>query len=119
MTVMNTSARGSAVIPASVNADGKSYKVTAIAADAFRGNKGLKKVIIGKNVKTIGKNAFSGCSGLKDITISSTNLASVGSKAFKGISPKAKIKVPSARLAKYRKILKNKGQGRKVKITKN
>lgn len=43
---------------------------------------------------------------------------SVGKNAFKGIKANAKIKVPSKKLKAYKKILKNKGQGNKVKIVK-
>lgn len=48
----------------------------------------IKSVAIGANIKKIGKNAFSGCKSLKTITIKST------------------------------KLLKGKGQPKKVKITK-
>ena len=38
--------------------------------------------------------------------------------AFKNIKSTAKIKVPSKKLRTYKNLLKGKGQGRKVKITK-
>lgn len=109
----------SAQIPATVKIDGKSYKVTGIAANAFKGNKKLKSVTIGKNVKTIGKNAFNGCKNLKKIVVKSSKLTkkSVGSKAFKGIYSKAKIKVPKSKLKAYKKLLKSKGIGAKVKFS--
>lgn len=109
----------SAQIPATVKIDGKSYKVTGIAANAFKGNKKLKSVTIGKNVRTIGKNAFNGCKNLKKIVVKSSKLTkkSVGSKAFKGIYSKAKIKVPKSKLKAYKKLLKSKGIGAKVKFS--
>lgn len=111
---------GSVTIPASIKINGKSYKVTAIAGSAFKGNTGITKVIIGKNIQTIGSKAFYGCKSLNTITIKTTKLTSksVGSKAFKGINAKAKIKVPSKKLASYKKILRAKGVGSKAKIKK-
>lgn len=93
--------------------------MTGIAANAFKGNKKLKSVTIGKNVKTIGKNAFNGCKNLKKIVVKSSKLTkkSVGSKAFKGIYSKAKIKVPKSKLKAYKKLLKSKGIGAKVKFS--
>jgi hypothetical protein len=108
----------SATIPASVKISGQSYKVTKIAKNAFKKCAKLKKLTIGKNVTTIGQNAFSGDSALKTITIESKVLKTVGSGAFKGINSKAKIKVASSKLKKYKKLLKGKGQGKKVIITK-
>ena len=42
-------------IPSAITSKGKRYKVTAIAARAFKGNKKLRSVIIGKNIRSIGK----------------------------------------------------------------
>ena len=175
-------------IPKTITIGGESYKVTAIEAEAFKGDKTVKTVIIGANVKTIGASAFKnctslskvaigknvtkigtsafygckklntvslpsklttigtsafykctklanitipskvssigskafyGCNKLKKITIKTTKLTSskVGSKAFQGIYSKATIKVPSKKAASYKKTLKSKGIGTKVKIT--
>ena len=106
----------SVVVPASVTVAGKQYPVTEIPAKAFAGNKKLKSVTVGKNIKTIGAKAFYKCSSLKKITIKSTALKKVGKNAFKGINAKAKIKVPKKKLKAYKKLLKGKGQGKKVKI---
>lgn len=93
-------------------------KVTKIDTYAFKNCKKMSSVTIGKAVKTIGKEAFRGCSKLKSINIKSKKLKTVGKNAFKGIKSNAKIKVPSSKLKPYKKLLKNKGQGKKVKITK-
>ena len=69
-------------------------------------------------LKKIGKETFKGNSKLSSITIKSTALKSVGKDALKGIQSNAKIKVPAKKLSAYKKLLKNKGQGKKVKITK-
>jgi hypothetical protein len=107
-------------VPDTVTINNVTYKVTAIAPNAFKNSKKLKKVVIGSNIITIGKQAFYGCKNLKQITIKTTQLTtqSVGSKAFKGISSTATIKVPKSVLKSYQKLLKKKGVGSKAKIKK-
>lgn len=105
-------------IPSTVKIGGQSYKVTAIAANAFKGNKNVAKVTIGANVKTIGKQAFYGCKKLKKITVKSAKIKSVGKNALKGIHKKAVVKVPKSKLSKYKRLFKNKGQKKTVKIKK-
>ena len=105
-----------ATIPATVAIEGKEYKVTEIAAGAYKNCKKLKSVVIGKNVKVIPAKAFMGCKSLKKINIKSTVLKKVGKNAFKGINKKAVIKVPKKKKAAYTKLLKGKGQSKKVKI---
>ena len=107
-------------IPATVVINQQVYKVTSISRNAFKGNKKLKAVTIGKNIKKIGAGAFSGCKKLKNIKITSTQLTkkSVGKNAFKGIDKKAVIKVPKKKLKAYKSILKGKGQAKSVKIKK-
>jgi hypothetical protein len=80
--------------------NGITYKVTSIANNAFKGNKKLTKVTIGKNVTKIGKNAFSGCKNLKKITITAGNLKTISKNAFKGINKKATITLKGAKKAK-------------------
>lgn len=108
------------VIPSSVKLGAYNYQVTAISAKAFAKCKKLKKVTIGVNVKSIGKQAFKNCKKLKTITIKSQKLtkSSVGAGAFQGISKKATIKVPKKKLKAYKKFLRKKGLGKKVKIKK-
>ena len=112
--------RGSVTIPATVTIDGVTYKVTSVAANAFKGNKKITKVTIGKNIEKIGKNAFYGCKKLSSITFKTTKLkaSKVGKNAFKSIYKKATIKVPKKKLGEYKKLLKKKGQSSKVKIKK-
>ncbi|MCI8991749.1 MAG: leucine-rich repeat domain-containing protein [Eubacterium sp.] len=93
-------------------------KVASIGTSAFSGCKKMTSVAVGTGLKKIGKEAFKGCSRLRIIIIKSTKLKSVGKNAFKGIKPTAKIKVHSKKLPKYKRLLKNKGQGKKVKIIK-
>lgn len=107
-------------IPASIKIYGKTYKVTSIGNRALQKKTKLKKVVIGKNVSVIGKNAFYGCKKLKLIQIKTSKLTTkrVGKNAFKGIYKKAKIVVPAKKQKTYTKILKAAGTGKKVKITK-
>ena len=108
-------------IPSSVTIDAKEYKVTEIAANAFRNNKKLKKITIGSNIISIGKNAFNGCKNLKKVKIETTSLTknTVGKNAFKNINAKAKVTVPKKSLKKYKKILKARGISKNTqKITK-
>ena len=120
VTVTGTSNKNitSLNIPATVKYNGMSYKVTAIDKNAFKSKKKLKSVTIGKYVKSIGASAFAKDGKLSKITIKSTVLKKVGSKAFSGINKKAKIKVPAKKLKAYKKLLKNKGQSKSVKIVK-
>ena len=110
----------SVAIPATVNLNGTTYKVTSIKANAFKKCKKLKKVTIGKNIKTIGKNAFYQCTKLKSITIKTTRLANktIGSKAFAKLNKKVKIKVPKKKLSAYKKLLKKKGVTGKKQVIK-
>lgn len=108
----------SVTIPATVSYHKTTYKITAVANKALKGKAKLTTVKIGKNVKTIGAEAFRNCKKLKKITISSTGLKKVGKNAFKGIKANAAVKVPAKKLAGYKKLLKNKGLNKKAKITK-
>ena len=109
------------VIPSSVTIDGVTYKVTAIADNAFKNCKKLTTVRIGTNVSRIGKRAFNGCKNLKSVKINSKKLTkkSIGTSAFKGISSKAVIRVPKSKLKTYKSYLKKSGvNGKKQTIKK-
>ena len=108
----------SITIPTMITVNGVKCQVTSIAAKAFVNNKKLTKVVIPACVRSIGKQAFSGCKNLKTIMIKTPYLTkkSVGAKAFKGIHEKATIKVPKKQKKAYQKILKSKGIGKNVKV---
>ncbi len=135
--------KGTVTVPLEVTIDGVTYKVTSIADNAFKGNKKLKKVVvgsnitsigknafagctsltsitIGKNVKKIGKNAFTGCKKLKSITIKTKKLTTktVKKGAFNGISKKVVVKVPKSKYKTYKKLLPAKGLKKAAKIRK-
>lgn len=111
----------SVVIPASVQLGGKAYQVTRVGRQAFRKNKALRRVTIGKNVRVIGSGAFSGCSRLRKVIIKTKKLRTVGKKAFSGAGGKTgknlRVKVPGKKLPAYRKKLVKAGLGRKAKLT--
>ena len=92
--------------------------ITEIGAGSFEGCKNLKSVTIGKNVTSIGKNAFKNCKNLKKITVKSTKLKKVGKGALTGINRKCVIKVPKKQLKSYKRLFKGKGQKKSVKIKK-
>lgn len=118
MLVKRNSKKAKFVIPATIKSGNYTFKVTSIANKAFKGDKKLKKVVIGKNVQVIGKRVFEKAKNLRSITIKSVSLKKVGRSAFKGIHAKAKIKVPAKKLKAYKRLLKKKGQKSSVKIIK-
>ncbi len=129
LTSFTTNAKGTTIsIGSGIEADGVSYKITAIAPKAFKGNKkvkkfnsgnsvtklgdqmlmkakNLKKVVLGKNVKELGAKLFNKASSLKNILINSGKITKVGARAFDGISKDAVIKI-DASVKAFRKIKK-------------
>ena len=106
----------SATIPATVKVKGTAYKVTAIGKAAFKNDKKLTKVTIGKNVKTIGAKAFYKNSKLKNVVIKTKQLSAVGKNAFKGIVKKAYLNVPNKKAAAYKKVFNKAGLAKTVKM---
>ncbi len=90
-----------ATVKANVKYKGYSFKVTAIGKKAFKKCKKLKKVTIGKNVKTIKAKAFASCVKVKTITIKGSKLKKVAKNAFQ---------------KKVRKTLKIKGNKKAKKV---
>ena len=80
--------------------------VTKIGANAFYGDKKLSKVTIGKNVTNIGANAFYGDKKLSKVTIKGKNLKKIGKNAFKKIKKSATFKVPKGKAKAYKNMLK-------------
>ena len=105
-------------VPDSIKINGVTYKVTSIAKSAFKNNKKLKTVTIGKNVSKIGANVFSGCKKLKTITIKSTKLKAktLSKSTFKGITKATTVKVPKKKLSAYKKLFKSRGLSSKIKV---
>ena len=113
-------ARKTLTIPTTVKIGGKNFRVTAIGGSAMSGAKKLTTLKLGSNVITIGAKAFCGCSKLSNVTIFSTKLttAKTGANAFKGIRSNCRFKVPASRVSAYKKLLRAKGAGPKIIVTK-
>lgn len=77
------------IIPKTVHVNGKSYKVTSITKNAFKGCKKLKKVSIKANIRKVEKSAFA------------------------GIHKKAVFKIPKKCYGKVKKLLSKKSVGYK------
>lgn len=114
VSLIKTNAKAKSInIPATIKANGITYKVTTIVAKAFKQNKKLQSVIVGANVKSISNNAFFKCLSLKTVNLKTVLLTSktASKKAFKGANKKLVIKVPKKVKKSYKKIFK----GLKVK----
>ncbi len=93
-------------IPSTVKVGGVTYKVTAVASQAFKGNKNLTNITIGRGITKIGNEAFSGCKNLKKITVTAGNLTTIRKNAFKGINKNVTITVKGTKKAKTALIKK-------------
>ena len=76
----------------------------------------MKRLVIGKNVKTIGKRAFYGCRNLKTVVFSGKQVKKIQKGAFLKIKANASVKVPKAVKKKYRKLLNKKVISQKAVI---
>jgi hypothetical protein len=69
----------------------------------------------GYRITKIGKNAFSKCKKLTQLTLG-TSISAVGKNALAQLPENCVIRVPKKKLAAYRKLLKNAGLKKTVKI---
>ena len=86
-------AKGTLKIPDTINVNGNSYKITSIGRYAFKNQKELQKVILGKYIQIIGEEAFSGCVKLQSVTVGG-NIMVIEDKAFYKCSKLQKITIP-------------------------
>lgn len=84
---------GAVDVPDTITINGKEYKVTAIADNAFAWRKDIETVKIGKNVKTIGKYAFAENINLYEVKMGK-NVTVIGDHAFEKCSSLKSIKFP-------------------------
>lgn len=104
-----------------ITINGVKYKVVGIGDGAFKGFKKLKKITINKNITSIGKQAFAGCTKLSSVVIKATGLKTIKAGAFKNTSKKMTVKFTSKKVkAKKRaallKKMKKAGMSKKAKL---
>ena len=113
MTKASTNGKGTVTLAATKKSKSDSKFTSCKITDTVKiGGKTFK-------VTAIGDNAFKGYKKLKTITIESKNLKSVGKDAVKNIHKKATIKVPKDKVKAYKKLFNKKtGFTSKMKIKK-
>ena len=72
-SVASYSYKGAVVIPETISVDGKAYTVTSLGENCFSGCWGLKSITIPNSVTRIGEYSFSSCGGLESIVVESGN----------------------------------------------
>lgn len=109
---------GTVIVPDTVEVNGTTYKVTSIEKKAFGTGKKIKTIILGKNVKTIKKDAFAGCKTLRKIIVKTKKLTkkTVAKKAFRGVRKNVRIIVPKKKKQAYKKLFYQRGLNKKVRI---
>lgn len=75
--------------------DGKSYKITDIAERVFLQDYDIAEVIFGKNIKTIGDDAFNGCISIASITFKG-DVTSIGKRAFQYCQSLREVHLPAS-----------------------
>ena len=85
---------GAVDVPDTITINGKEYKVTAIADNAFAWRKDIETIKIGNNVKTIGKYAFAENINLYEVKMGK-NVTVIGDHAFEKCSSLKSIKLPT------------------------
>ena len=110
--------KGTVIVPDTVEVNGTTYKVTSIEKKAFGTGKKIKTIILGKNVKTIKKDAFAGCKTLRKIIVKTKKLTkkTVAEKAFRGVRKNVRIIVPKKKKQAYKKLFYQRGLNKKVRI---
>ena len=109
-----------ATVPATAEVNGETLKITRINSGAFKGKK-IRKVIVGKNVKKLSKNALKGSkASAMIIRTKSLSKASVKGSLRGSKINSIKVKVGKKKenrkyVKKYKKIFTKKNAGRKVK----
>ena len=84
-----------AIIPASVNYNSVTYRVTSIGTRAFDGCTGLTSIKIPNSVTNIGWEAFCNCTGLTSVIIPNS-VTNIEYYAFKGCTSLTSITIPNS-----------------------
>ena len=84
------------VIPATIESDGLTFKVTQVIDNVFKDCETITSVkSVGNNLETIGNYAFSNCTSLKSISFPAVK--DIGSRAFHGCSSLESISFPAVK----------------------
>ena len=86
-------------LKSTVKINDKTYTVTAIADNAFSGNKKLTSVSLPSTITKIGNNAFKNCSKLSKITVPG-NVKTIGKNAFYGCKKISKVSFKGTAITK-------------------
>lgn len=84
---------GNVEIPAKVTYSGRSYAVTEIGFETFRGCTGITSVVIPNSVTRINYSAFYGCTALKSISIPET-VTYLGNEVFRSCTSLTSLTIP-------------------------
>ncbi len=101
-----------------VSRSGYSYKVIAIGSSAFKNSAKLKKASLGTSIKSIPKNAFSGCKKLA--SLSAPGATKINQSAFKNcralkkLTFRKKISVKKGAFKGCKKTIQVKGGSKKI-----
>ncbi len=92
---------GGITIPSSISYNGHTYVVTSIGEKAFSGCSGLKRITIPNSVTSIGEKAFYNCNNIKDVYCYAEAIPETGNKPF-GSSISKTLHVPYSVIDTYK-----------------
>ena len=100
----------SAVVPNQVKKGKYFFKVIKVSNYAFDGCENLEWIVIHKNVRVIGEEAFNGTTALSKINIKGSGIVDGKvTDAFKGTGKNLTVKVPGSKLGEYRELFTGEG----------
>ena len=100
----------SAVVPNQVKKGKYFFKVIKVSNYAFDGCENLEWIVIHKNVRVIGEEAFNGTTALSKINIKGSGIVDGKvTDAFKGTGKNLTVKVPGSKLDEYRELFTGEG----------
>lgn len=95
-------------IAASFKYQGITFQVTSVKAGALKGNKKITRLVVGKNVTSIGTKAFYGCRKLRKVEFKGKKVTKIGKGAFGKIKSNASVKMPKGAKAAYKRFITKK-----------
>ena len=84
---------GDVVIPAAVEYEGKSYRVTGIAEKAFASCEQLHSVVLPEGIKTVPARMCAWCYNLESVTLP-LSVTSIGNEAFSNCTSMTSVNIP-------------------------